>query len=134
MFEWSSRLEVGIPSIDNQHRELVSMLARLFDAMQSGAGSSVLGEILGSLEHYAQKHFAEEEALMAQHDYHDRDSHRAAHAIFQRKVNDLKEQHAQNDQGGLSVQVVLFLRNWLTEHIANVDQLLGDFLQEQEAG
>lgn len=132
MFEWSTRLETGVPKIDEQHRELVSMLSTLFDAMHTGAGSSVIDETLARLEDYAREHFALEEALMSEHNYPERDSHLTAHAIFQRKIDTLKEQSELSGQGALSVQVVLFLRNWLTDHIANVDQALGQFLQEEK--
>ena len=132
MFEWNSNLEIGVAKIDAQHRELVGMLAKLFEAMHDGAGASVLDDILAQLEDYAREHFAVEEALMEQHGYRDRDTHLAAHKVFHRKVATLKEQFEQNGQGALSIQVVLFLRNWLTDHIANVDQALGDFLNQEE--
>ncbi len=130
MFEWNPQLDTGIEKIDRQHRELVGMLAKLFDAMHSGAGESVIGEILSGLEEYADQHFAAEEQFMANCDYPELEAHRKAHEIFRRKVATLREQFDQSGQGVLSIQVVLFLRTWLTEHIASVDQVLSNYLQQ----
>lgn len=129
MFEWNPQLDTGIEEIDQQHRKLVGMLARLFDAMHTGAGKSVLAEILTGLETYAEQHFAVEEQFMRDCDYPEFEAHRTAHMVFRRKVATLREQFEKSGQGVLSIQVVLFLRNWLTDHIGSIDQALSSFLQ-----
>jgi hemerythrin-like metal-binding protein len=134
MFAWSNRLDTGIKIIDDQHRELVGMLARLFEAMQSGAGNTVVEQIIKGLEAYARDHFAVEEQLMVAHGYPDLEGHLAAHKIFQSKVAALKQQDEHSSQGVISIQVVLFLRNWLTEHIGSIDQALGAYLLEKDVG
>jgi hemerythrin len=127
MFEWKAQLDTGIPEIDRQHRELVRLLAELFAAMQEGAGQRVVERTLASLSDYALTHFAAEEQLMCEHAYPKADQHRAEHAMFTRKIDELTG-HA-GSRSALSIQVILFLRNWLTDHIASVDQELGDFLR-----
>ena len=135
MFEWNRRLETGIATIDEQHRQLLGLLSRLFEAMQDGAGNRVLGEIIERLQDYARDHFRVEEELMQQYGFPECEAHHAEHAMFQRKVAKFQEQQRRGDaEGVLSVQAVLFLRNWLTAHIGSVDQSLGAFLVRQEAG
>ena len=133
MFEWNDSLEIGITEIDIQHRQLVNLLKKLFNAMKSGSGSRILGDVLADLESYTIVHFAAEEALMARYAYPEEDKHLAAHAEFRTKIELLKQQSEKNDQNGLTIPVLLFLRQWLTDHIANIDQGLGDYLIEQNA-
>lgn len=132
MFDWNRSLDTGIAVIDEQHRHLVGILARLFEAMQEGSGQRVLGEIIDQLQVYALEHFRLEEELMQRQGFPDLEAHRGEHALFQRKVADLQRQQQGGEADGvLSVQAVLFLRNWLTEHIGRVDQALGDYLRRQ---
>lgn len=133
MFEWNPQLDTGIAAIDHQHRRLVGLLARLFKAMQDGAGSEVLEEILSGLEEYTREHFATEEQLMARHAYPEAASHSQAHELFRHKLAQLGRQSREQHQGVLSIQVILFLRSWLTEHIGSVDQEFSQFLLERGA-
>jgi hemerythrin-like metal-binding protein len=133
MFEWNSNLEIGITEIDDQHRQLVILLNKLFNAMKSGSGRRILSDVFAELESYAIDHFTAEEALMAQYAYPEEDKHRAAHAEFKTKIETLKQESEMNDQNGLTIPVLLFLRQWLTDHIANTDQGLGDYLIRQNA-
>ena len=122
MFEWDSKLDTGVESIDRQHRQLVATLDKLFEAMKDGAGIELLSETLDSLDRYAADHFTDEEQLMAASDYPEIEGHRGAHRLFRKKIEDLSRDFRDNQQGALSIRVVLFLRNWLTEHIGSVDQ------------
>ena len=42
--DWNSSLDVGVESINDQHKKLVSMINDLHDAIQNGQGGEVLGE------------------------------------------------------------------------------------------
>jgi len=130
MFEWNSQLDTGIESIDQQHRQLVAMLGKLFEAMKDGAGSNLLNDILNSLEDYARSHFSDEERLMEDSGYPEMSTHKTAHKLFQHKILELKRDFHKDQQGALSIRVVLFLRTWLTDHIGTVDQQLSKHLQQ----
>lgn len=132
MFEWSSKLDTGIASIDDQHRQLVDLLGKLFKAMQVGAGSEVLTETLNGLEQYTLTHFAAEEQMMQHHEYPAHPDHSKEHELFRHKLKQLKDQYQENGQGALSIQIILFLRNWLTDHIGTTDQTFGQFLLTRE--
>src|SRR5690349_10560035 len=77
---WGPKLCVGIKDIDDQHKKLVEIVNKLNDAMVAGHGREVIGPTLGELIRYTQRHFADEERLMARHQYEHTVEHKAQHA------------------------------------------------------
>ncbi len=130
-FEWNDRLySVGIPQIDDQHKELVALLNELFTAMHAGKGREALGNVLQGLVKYAGYHFATEERLMQQHGYPEYALHKEKHNKMTRKVLELKTQF---DDGVISapVQISNFLKNWLARHIMETDRKFGKYLADR---
>ena len=65
---WESKLEVGIKTIDKQHRKWVELYNALDRALETGEEEKKLAETLDALIDYSGYHFGTEEALMRQHD------------------------------------------------------------------
>ena len=83
---WQEGYECGEPTIDAEHRELFRLANGLIDAVlrtpdQPAALRSVLLELLA----HVQRHFADEEAILARHLYPQLDEHRRAHAGLLRR-------------------------------------------------
>lgn len=123
LMEWSDRFRLGHRRIDSDHRKLIALINQLTEAMSKRAGQQVCGEVLDELVAYFQTHFATEEQLMAAHGYADSITHKAEHAEFVEKVLELK---AKFDAGSvtLSISLLNFLRDWLTNHILVTDKAL----------
>lgn len=118
---WSDKLSVGIRSIDAQHGILVDTVNELHDAMLKGQARSVTEPLLRNLVAYTRDHFSAEEALMAKANYPDLDQHRAKHRALTQKVESYIERFARGDIT-LSVHLLNFLRDWLTNHIQREDR------------
>lgn len=129
--QWSDQLSVGINAIDDDHRMLVSLANRLYDAIQSGAVQAVLQEALGELTSYTVTHFGREESLMQQYHYPRETGHRAQHAKFTQQVLDVKRACDSGNVSVLTLDVMAFLKDWLINHIGSSDRLLGAYLQAQ---
>ena len=71
LFEWSEKYSVGIREIDDQHKKLIGLVARLQDAMREGKGKAVLDKVLAELIQYTRTHFAAEERIMQTNGYPD---------------------------------------------------------------
>ena len=121
IIEWSDDLSVGIEEIDEQHKILVGLVARLDHAIRSQRGSQECASILGELIEYTVIHFAVEESLMRLLDYPGYEAHKRTHAELVRQVVKLK---AKIDSGhsNISFELMHFLRQWLVQHIMGDDQ------------
>lgn len=130
LVNWSDQLSVNIRQIDEQHKKLVSMLNELHDAMLNGKGRDVLSQILDGLAEYTVTHFATEENLMKKYNYPGYVNHKAEHDRFVEKVSEFKEKLSQG-QLTLTMEVLNFLKDWLTSHIMGSDKKYGPFLNER---
>lgn len=124
---WNSNYSVGVPSIDGQHTVLFDILNELHAAMLKGQAQSVTGPLLKKLVKYTEEHFSFEEKMLESTQYPGIQDHKAKHAALIQQVNQYVEQH---DKGEVSVnlQLMNFLRDWLTQHIQKVDKEYGPWL------
>ena len=127
LIKWDASLSVNIRLIDQQHQKLVDLVNQLYKALKSGKGADVLGDILGSLVDYTQRHFAEEERMMRAHGYPETEQHLAAHAELIRQVGEFKAKLAQGTVS-ISSDLFNFLKSWLLHHIKQEDKSYGPFL------
>jgi hemerythrin len=129
---WDPSLSVGIQTIDDQHKMLLSRLSELSEAVCSRQGS---GQIVGTLDFladYVDFHFGTEESHMLEHDYPGYARHKAAHdefkATLDRLADDFEEEGATT---GLADSINTLLINWFLKHIRAVDQEMGRFFIER---
>ena len=124
LIEWSPTLEIGIPEIDYQHKNLVSMLNALGTNIEEGAGKAVIGEVIEALDAYVLTHFASEERLMEKMGYEYIDEHKAEH---HRLAETVQRHRAAYAKGECSPQELLeFLIRWLLNHIAGADSFIAE--------
>lgn len=132
MLQWEPALETRVTAIDSQHKELVKKVNELVEAMKSGKGRQVVGDILVFLGKYAVDHFGTEEALMKKHAYPGYDKHKAIHEAFKQDFGQLAKAFDGGAQNlTLTLQVQHRVLDWLKDHILKVDQELGKFLKEK---
>ena len=127
-FSWNETFSVGIGSIDEQHKRLVSLVSGLFDAMSQGKGAQVLANVLTTLVEYTKTHFRYEESLMQTHGYPGLAAHKAEHDQLAAKANDLLERF-KTGSTTISVQTGNFLKEWLVGHMLGADKKYSSFLQ-----
>ena len=123
MMEWNDALKLGHSAIDHDHRKLVGLINELGDAMSTGHGSSICGNVLAELVNYTRTHFAMEERLMALHHYPGASAHKAEHAKLIQEVVDFQYKFNAGT-AAISVAVLHFLMDWLTHHILESDKAL----------
>ena len=130
MFEWNERYSVGIGSIDAQHQTLFRLGAELHAAMTSGQGKAASGKILGRLIQYTASHFAHEERLMRQHDYSGMAAHKAEHDALTKQVLQFQSDF-ESGNATITVQLLHFLKNWLTHHIDGSDKRYAPYFKDK---
>jgi len=126
-FTWSDELSVGNAFIDADHKKLVDMVNKFHDAMSQGKGGAVVGIVLDNLIVYTREHFHREEVAMEKIGYPLFAEHKREHDKLIQEVQDL---HASLAAGKtmLTIKVAKFLKDWLTVHIKETDQLLSKAL------
>lgn len=126
--EWSEALSTGVKDIDAEHCELVIMLNDLHAAMTTGKGKDALKNVLDRLINYTVSHFTHEEELMRKYAYPDSWKHTNEHRELTKQVQAVQAKFVAGQTIGLSIEVMEFLRGWLTNHIQEVDARFGAFL------
>jgi len=127
LIQWRDGLSVGHPMIDADHRVLVDMLNALLESLLDNQSNEILASSLDGLMDYARSHFAREEAEMRASAYPDSAAHFREHGEFNRQIGVFKARFDAGDTM-LTLGVMKFLRNWLTDHILTVDKRLAGYL------
>lgn len=121
-FVWNSSLMLGVESMDDEHKVLVTKINALvvqLEKHQIEKDKPTLLKSFSDLAGYTVKHFEHEEALMQSFDYHQVAAHKKIHEKLLMQVGLYGEQiktDSVDDQ-----KLVSFLRNWLMSHIMGVD-------------
>ena len=130
LIQWSDRLSIGIDSVDKQHKVLINLLNKLNDAIAEGNADLILAEIFDGLSAYTIKHFAYEEGLFKKYGYSGTEAHKHEHAELIKQVKNLRQKMDEGDSM-VNVEVLDFLKEWLTYHILVSDKDFAPFLIEK---
>lgn len=117
---WDDSFSVKISSIDEQHQKLIQIINELHDAMLTGKSRTVVGDVLRKILEYTQYHFSYEEKLLEKVHYSDLEHHKELHEAFVNKIADFYNKYINGDIL-LSIEILEFLLNWLTNHIKGTD-------------
>lgn len=129
LFNWDNSFSVGINVIDHQHQKLIAMINDLNDAMRQGKGKEVTGQIIKGLVNYTITHFGLEERYFVKFGYPDAEDHIRKHKAFVQKVTEFQDGF-ENGKLGLNIELMNFLKGWLTKHIKGTDKKYIDFFHE----
>ena len=121
LMEWNDSLSVKVTEIDKQHQNLLNLINNLNDAMKEGKSKEVLKDIIEGLLEYSANHFTAEEKYFDQFHYPKGTAHKKEHTKF---VTDIMEFKKGFDDGKLtlSLDVMNFLKDWLSNHIKGSDK------------
>ena len=124
LVEWRSALETGIPEVDTQHKELATLLNRLYEAVISGASEDELIGLLETLAHHTRRHFDFEEAYMDEHGTPGIEGHKRAHRNLLADMGAVIEDAKAGRLRDLDGLVENYLKFWLLDHILRMDMRL----------
>lgn len=125
---FSDDLKLGVDVIDQQHAKLVELINTLID-LEAQPCREAEAQALEDLSEYIDQHFLFEEKVMREVGYPDFDAHRALHVAFVRKTMDFNKQYRNGDLN-LGIDILLYLSNWLIDHIKGEDPRYVEMFQE----
>jgi len=126
-YEWNDKLSVGVPSIDRQHKILIALINDLHTSIETGKSQSDAKFILKKIITYARAHFIYEEGLFISHDYDATEEHLESHERIKVKLLELKKQ-SEDNQFNLPDELMMFLKDWLNNHILKEDMGYSELL------
>ncbi len=127
-FVWTPEISVGDEVLDNQHKQLLENLNRLFHAMIDG-DTSVVAKSLAFLDSYIFEHLSYEEGYMKRYNYPDFEQHKKLHENFIAKYDEFKEKlQAHGPSEELVFEMENFVGNWWLSHIGREDKKYAEFV------
>lgn len=131
LIEWDDAMSVGIGSINEEHKKLIDFINRLDEAMKNGSSKAILGEVLSDLMAHASYHFSHEEELFMKTSYPDKDRHREIHSRLLLGLLDIQSKYRLGMLDQLPVELMVFLKEWLVDHIQGVDMKYIPYLNKE---
>ena len=130
LLAWDSeKYSVWVKSIDGQHGVLFGLINDLYEAMRKGQAQKLTGALLKKLVDYTQTHFAAEEKMMADAKYPGLAEHQVKHRVLIKQVGDFTSRFEKGEIA-LNLDLMNFVRDWLTNHIQKVDREYGPWLNQ----
>ncbi len=129
---FTAQLSVGYSAIDEQHIRWIDLINAVYNSLSAGSSKDKLGKVLKDLVDYTVWHFGFENKMMTNYNYPEKDSHTKLHRDF---IAEIKKLESRYDSGEeiMGVNVLEFLKDWLSNHIMKVDTKLGAFLESKGA-
>ncbi len=122
---WRSKLSVGVPEIDQDHKVLIGHLNALGHAVNDGDyDGRAVARTLVELIQYTRAHFEREERLMARIRYPELETHKVEHARAVRTIQDLAQSFSEEPGQRSARELYAFVADWLVSHIIMNDMKL----------
>ena len=129
--KWTNRLDVHIPEVDSQHRQLCQYINELYNAMKANRTNSEIQNIMKKLRDYTAKHFNDEEKLFETTGYPATAEHKDVHNKFVAKIDEFESQ-LEKGTATVSMDLLTFLKDWLINHIAGMDPTYVPYVKDKK--
>ncbi len=124
IIEWRDEFKTGDAPVDHEHRELIELINRLYDAMVEGPPSEETVRALGEVFARISAHFALEEHEMREAKYLEFPGHKDDHEDLLDRIRDIMDAY---EVGVFNEQRDAFgdsLRDWFVNHFKTHDRKL----------
>ncbi len=125
IMNWNENLDIGVNDMNNEHKNLLDYMNKLFDEYSAKASYEVQLGTLDKLKNATVEHFEHEEKYMEKIGWDQLATHKHIHKslleTFGRHYGKFVETRALNDE------FFHFLKFWLSAHIQGIDKKYGEF-------
>ncbi len=118
---WKDEYDLGIASIDAQHRNIIGIINDLTDLMERGVSGDGISEAVSKMRRYAEEHLAYEENLFSRCGYAETDEHREEHDVFRETIEEFHARSKRSDPV-VAIEMLGYLEGWLLKHILVTDR------------
>ena len=125
-FPWVAEYLIGNRRFDEEHQRLGAMVAHLHLTMVVRRDREVAAQVFAKLIQETRRHFSNEEDLLTDLGYPDRETHFSEHSRLLEQLNDYFGKYKDGSVSALFFPA--FLKAWLITHIHETDRQYVDFL------
>ena len=129
---WHDDLAVGLPKLDQKHRELVALVSDLFNTADSPRDVALFEWRMDLLIKHTLAHFAFEERLMHETNYQHRQPHQLQHRALIMQIRILRTAVIE-DLLDWDDEMIRLIRDWLLVHLIEADRPLAAYLRNLPA-
>lgn len=134
-FVWREDVySVNVALIDEQHKrlfEIGSQIYELTDDYSEYDNYDSIVKLIDELAKYTMYHFKTEEDLFEKYAYGDIENHKAEHQKFLEKLDQVDLDQIESDQEKVIKDILMFVFQWIMDHIRVTDSKYVDFLKEK---
>ena len=127
LIEWKDEFEIGIPSVDHEHRGMILMINKLHGKLTEN-DKDTIADFLGEIHALISAHFALEEKEMLEMAYDEFEDHKDNHEDLLDQIRDMMDELEQDLSGDVMQDLGRRLNHWFTEHFRTRDARLHKFL------
>lgn len=125
---WNDSLSIGEASIDSEHKQLISIINNIFNAVKEfAANRDMAKKLFSDLRSYTVVHFTHEEELMQAKGFPSLEEHRQTHEALKRQIREYQDRLFEEGEVDAH-KVLIFLKDWLVTHIISRDMRFKEFL------
>jgi hemerythrin len=128
LVEWGKRYATGIPLIDEQHKELINLTNKLFEACVNGDQTAqAFKDTVRGVAEYINYHFSAEEQMLEKINYPELAEHKKQHALL---VKQVLENIRLFEEGRKFIpnSFVRAMKDWILTHIAVKDKRYAEYI------
>lgn len=122
VISWNNCLAVGVPTLDDAHKELFFRLENYRLAIKQGQpGAQIIRSLFDHSQNYVHFHLAHEEAVLRQINHAQLDTLIKSHRYFATETHRYKQLYYDLPSLFPHKDLLAFLYDWLVNHIASLD-------------
>lgn len=120
LLEWKSEFSIGIPSMDFEHRKMITMINEIYDEMSQRKDPDSVEQFLGDIHAAINAHFALEERVMSDTGYIEYEAHKNDHEELLDQIRDMMDEFHKDPESGFEL-LRENLADWFEKHFASFD-------------
>lgn len=120
LLDWKDEYSVGIEAVDHEHKELIDLINRLYERLDSDDAKLTVPAFFGDLLMAISAHFALEEKFMRDQSYAGLDRHKAEHERLLDNLRDIMDAFEYADEIDC-VDLSQRLETWFSLHFRTRD-------------
>ena len=127
LLNWKPEYSVGVPAVDDEHRQMISMINGLHDRLGGRSDAEAIEMFLGDIHAAIAAHFALEERFMRKAEYEEYEDHKDDHEELLDQLRDLMDDYVEDTETGNEI-LKQRLTDWFGNHFSSFDARLHDKL------